>query len=201
MSIQLGLNLQSSNPLSERYLVVHSGIIKAVDSIRLALKDSGSFSHICVYGEKGSGKTHLLNVAKYEAAELENFSIFEFGLDYESLTPSYVAAYEKAKIEGGLILLSFEKHPDFIDNPHLRSRVLTSLIFELQKPKESELRDILSSLMERNNFNLGERAINYIISRVPSTPLSFAAISDKLQETFREQGKSAKFSVVKNLIG
>lgn len=206
-SIQLGFDLQNVDPLSPRYLVVHSGIIEAVEAVREIFSkitlDQKQFFNVVVFGEKGSGKTHLLNVCELEAKQigLNSFEKFEFSSEDENLIPVFISAYEKTKSEGGVIISSLNTHPINLTNPHLRSRVLSAQVLELKKPKESELREILTSLMERNNFNLSEKAINYIISRVPSSPLSFAAISDKLQETFREQGKSAKFSVVKDLIG
>lgn len=206
MTVQLGLDLQNLDPLSPRYLVIHSGIIKALETVRVAIGQTELnpelFFCFSLIGEKGSGKTHLLRTLKAESQKSEkvNFEEFDFSSEDEQKISAYISAYERAKTSGGIVIVAIDTTPDQLTNPHLRSRVLAGQTLTLEKPKESELREILTSLLERGNFNLSEKALSYIISRVPASPLSFAVISDKLQEVFREQGKTAKLSVVKDLL-
>ena len=153
MSIQLGLDLQNLDPLSPRYLVVHSGIVKAVEAIRISINqlasNSEAFFSFSIFGEKGSGKTHILKALKAEAEKLgvSSFEEFEFGVEDENLISQYVAAYERTKANGGIIVAALIGSAEDIVNPHLRSRVLAGQVLFLEKPQESELREILNSLL------------------------------------------------------
>ncbi len=207
--VQLGLELKNIDPMSKRYLVVHSGISKVIACINKSIEKLQTRSAqvkasesilISIIGEKGSGKTHILNYLKYEAEQNNvNFEIFD-DLD---LNPDrhaeFVSSYEKFKVSGGIIIVSYSQNAyDF--NQHVKTRLANSESFNLEKPKEKEFKQILVSLFKRDNFNLSEKTLNYVLSRIPANTLSFLSLSDKLKHLSEQYGKQAKFYTVRDII-
>jgi len=205
---QLGFVLNSSDPLSKRYLVVHSGISNSVSYIKTAIKtlkeNSEKLIIISIVGAQGSGKSHILNYAKFEAEQnqVEFKAYDDLDIDTDNLSDKnsdFISTYEKFKITGGLIVVSFnEEFNDF--DPHLKTRLVHAQSFRLDKPREEEYRQILISVMQRDNINLSEKSINYILSRVPANTLSLKSLSDKLKQMCEQHDKSAKFFTIRDAI-
>ena len=216
--VQLGLELKNIDPLSKRYLVVHSGISKAITYINNSIKElqtnfsiadssqpsPAKYFVISIIGEKGSGKTHILNYSKYEAEQSNiNLAVFD-DLDLNSdkdadYVSSFVSQYEKIKVSGGIVVVSYSQDAyDF--NQHIKTRLTNSESFNLEKPEEKEFKQILVSLFKRDNFNLSEKTLNYVLSRIPANTLSFLSLSDKLKHLSEQYGKQAKFYTVRDII-
>ena len=206
---QLGFSLKNLRPFSSKYLVVHSGISSVTESITESIEqfknnslknNSSKLILISVIGQKGSGKTHVLNFAQSEFEKNDvSFKIFD-DLDLNSDCHSdFVSSYEKLKISGGVIVVSFKGNLDSF-SPHITSRLSSAKNCYLQRPKEDEYRDILVSLMHRDNFNLSEKTINYVLSRLPADTLSLKALSDKLKSLSEQSAKSAKFFTVRDVV-
>ncbi len=205
---QLGFALNSSDPLSKRYLVVHSGISSAVNFINTSIQSLSENPEqliiASILGAQGSGKSHVLNFAKYEAEQNQvEFKMYDnLDLDTDSLLDKrsgFVSTYEKFKITGGLIVVSFSEEFNDFDS-HLKTRLAHAQSFRLDKPREEEYRQILISIMHRDNINLSEKSINYILSRVPANTLSLKSLSDKLKQICEQHDKSAKFFTVRDAI-
>jgi len=211
MTVQLGFPLPAKEPYSIHYLVSHSGISEAVALLEEAILKSRAqkdFSIVVLYGEKGSGKTHLIEAYKTEAIssgiDAELVSAFELSVEDakdEERISAFISEYERIKALGGLLLVSVALHPgDDEINPHLKSRLLAGKISKLGRPKEEELPRVFSSLLQKRNMKLGDRSIDFLLRRIPANTLSFEAISDRLDEVFREKGRQAKFSVVREIL-
>jgi chromosomal replication initiation ATPase DnaA len=208
MGVQLGFPLPPSDPYSMHYLVVHSGIAEAVLMLEEAVNASSEFSLVVVWGESGSGKTHLLSAYKKLAAEKnissEKIQVIELErADYndEGRIAQFISVYEKLKSTGGVLFVSLQDHPGGAEiNPHLKSRLLAGKIAALERPREQELSTVFTSLLQKKNMKLGERSIDFLLRRIPANTLSFEAISARLDEVFREDGREAKFSVVREMI-
>lgn len=213
MSVQLGFPLPPSDPYSMHYLVVHSGIADAVSYLDAAIgtfsKSPSEFCIVVLWGEKGSGKTHLSKAYRKQALEAgladERISVFELlSSDYsdEQRIAQFIAEYEKLKSSGGVLFVTLEHHPASSSiNPHLKSRLLSGKLAKLERPREKELATVFTSLLQKKNMKLGDRSIDFLLRRIPANTLSFEAISDRLDEVFREDGREARFSVVREMIG
>jgi chromosomal replication initiation ATPase DnaA len=101
-------------------------------------------------------------------------------LQDKAWVPSFIELYDRLKREGGLLFIRAAKPPkDVTDNPHVLSRLLAGQAVLLDFPREEECVPILHSLLERLNLKLTNRAIDYLIRRMPRNPLSFEVILAK----------------------
>lgn len=213
-SEQLSFDLHAHNPYAARYFVPHSGVIDAVLSLRraidLLLRDETCFSAIYAFGRQSSGKTHLLSAAVENAlqAGLAKTKLFfcdlsecPRGYSDDTVASQFVAAYDRLKREGGVLLAVGDRAPqDREINPHLKSRLLAGEIFELGPPQESELRPLLLSMLERKNLRLSEYSLNYLLRRLPRDTLSFERIFAKIHELCFSLGRPANWSTVREVV-
>jgi chromosomal replication initiation ATPase DnaA len=70
----------------------------------------------------------------------------------------------------------------------------------LDFPREEECVPILHSLLERLNLKLTNRAIDYLIRRMPRNPLSFEVILAKISAESFSLSKPAGLSVVRKIV-
>lgn len=208
---QLALALRPAEPYALSYFVTHSGVVDAVSYlerlIEEAVADHTAFHLVYLYGPRGAGKRHLVE-GYYRAATSRAYPedrCLRFCFDSLALpddaVAGFVAAYERCRSAGGVILAAGESHPsELSENPHLTSRLLSGNLFALCYPREEELRPILVSLMERRNLRLSERSLDFLLRRLPLDPLSFDTIFDRISELCYQQGKGAGFKAVRTIL-
>ncbi len=209
---QLLFDLRPPNPWALKYFVTHSGVVEAVrvldHALSKVLDSPESFAFVYLYGQQGLGKSHLIEGYAQSALEkgLSDEAVYSYELlsetdvTEESWTGDFVAVYEKLKASGGLLLAAAEKAPASLSkNPHLRSRFLTAQNVRVSAPSEEELRPILCSLLERRNLKLSERGLDYLLKRLPLSPLSFDNIFARISELSSSELRPANFSVVREV--
>ncbi len=207
---QLHLSLNPVEPYSKERFVVHSGVVKAFDEIGQAvshyLDNTEEFHFFVVYGNRGVGKSHLLNSIYSSAIELgardSHCLLYEFEQSdvCESQVSEFVASYELLKREGGILLVGSRVHPQEIINPHLGSRLLSARLYQLQLPQENEIEPLVVALLEKNNLKLSNFNLQYLLKRLPLAPLSFDSIFAKISDLSLSQGKPAKLGVIKAVV-
>ena len=214
---QLGLGLSVRDPYAPHYLIPHSGIaaaLEGLEQIRKALReDPCAFKPVVLFGPRGCGKTHLSQsflavVASDADGTAERAVYFDFGstsaetneIEDESVA-KFISTYERLKSNGGCLLVEAAYHPRrCTDNPHILSRLLACELFELSYPREEELPPLFRSLAERANLRLSERNMEFLLKRLPSDPLSFAAILGKIDELSLSQGRPATLNLIREAL-
>lgn len=218
----LFFDLQPRDPYSKDFLVIHSGIASAVQTIEKVIddfvNDTSKFHFIYLWGNKGTGKTHIINayvsglkerLAKELSDKVNTFRINDSAdIDNEQsefnthFVPKFVSTYEKTRLNGGVIFIEAGKAAKNLSaNPHLSSRLLACNLLEVTYPRENELEALIQSLLERKNLKLSEHKLNYLLKRLPLDPLSFDNIFCKINEICLSRGVSAKQSIIRESIG
>ena len=210
---QLPLNLVPLDPFSLRYFVPHSGVSDAQAAlerclVRLAAEDS-TLSFVFIYGASGLGKTHLLQGLRTAALEQggseERLGIFDWsGTAVEKMaeqTGQFVATYEALRSAGGMLLVAGNSLPcDLTTDPHLLSRLVTAELIEVLPPRDEELSPVIHSLMERRNLRLSAKAVEYLVNRLPRTPLSFDVIFARINELSAAEISPANLRVIRDAV-
>lgn len=204
---QLNLELSPSKNSFLYYFVPHSGVNSQWSFLQQSMEELNKqdyfFQAFYVYGEKGVGKTYLINCLK----EISNFDFayFDFSklniISVEKIVASFVEQYEKIKSAGGLLVVEANILPkELTANPHLLSRLNVAQLIKLDFPQEQELSALVSSLLERNNLKLKEKDINYILEHSPSDPLSLSLISARIEQLVFKDNVSPKRSLIKEAL-
>ncbi len=210
---QLCFDLPPRDRFSLAYLVRHSGIAYAVDTVETALQrlltNRVHAEFILVFGPKGSGKTHLVNgfadraqdlglrVMTHEFLMVEHQGLLGVVSDDERIS-ALVDGYERLRASGGIAIFSAAVGPyEITTNPHLRSRLLGCQIAEIAYPREEELKTLVLSLLERHNLKLSEASLEYLLRRLPRDPLSFDHIFARINASSLRQARPAGQAVVR----
>ena len=204
---QLSIRLEHSPDSAEYYFVPHSGVRDALDGLRRNLSEfteSGGFRPIHLHSSPGLGKTHLLSIIRADAERsgvMESVSIFDDpirdAIAEDDIARTYIAAFEHAKSRGGIVIFASESLPE---NPHIRSRLLSSERFSLAPPREEELQPLVISLCERHNLKLTESNVEYLLERTSANPLSLSLILGKIDDLSLTQGRPARRAVLREIL-
>ena len=210
---QIPLRLNASEPFASDYFVPHSGVGQSLsqllDLLERFQQEKGLFQTIYLHGASGTGKSHLIQIFQRRAEELGLDSDAIFLRDFQDETRNQdsevaplVSEYENRKTLGGVFFvasrLSLEQ---FSSNPHLLSRLKSGMILELRSPSIEEMRPTLISLLERRNLKLSERAIEYIVRRVPTNPLCLWAILAKMDDRALREGRTVGLYLIREILG
>ena len=206
-------------PFCDRHIVSldnfvsHSGIDVAYRALRVALEsfinDSTQFFAFYLYGAQGTGKTHLLDAIVNEAQERigEDFRVLQIDLTESKMEESqhwadwFIRCYEELRTCGGMVLLSAREHPQKITScPHLGSRFMAGQVMEIEYPSEAELQSFFVSLLEKRGVRLPERQINYLLARLPASPLFFSGFFAKVDRVSLSETRALRFGLLKELI-
>lgn len=201
------LSLLPKSQYSLDFFVVHSGVVEAYAILDNAISNLASTSEtrlIYFFGIEGTGKTHLLNGFRLKASELKipdtqllfcDDFLKDTGAttyDKDEKIATFISSYQRIKSEGGLIVISSRVHPkELINNPHISSRLLSGEIAQIYKPQDSEIRAIISSILEKNNLRPSESSINALKQLMPTNPLECSEIVNALNAELLSSGQKA----------
>lgn len=145
------------------------------------------FPAVLIYGEKGSGKTHLASIFsdyKIEARDLTDdfMPFFQKKIVVENLNElasetALFHLFNFVRDLGGSLLLTSENRPDF-SLPDLRSRMLSVPKAIISMPDEQFVATFLDHAFRERHILVDEPVISYAVTHMAR---SFRAIQDLIQ--------------------
>lgn len=197
-SKHLALPLSPADPYSARYLVPHSGLQEGLERLSLAkqrvVDDPTQFCIATLQGPTGSGKTHLVRALFSDSDSWSGVDWTRGGIE----TAEFISCYDARRREGGILTVELRRPPhELTDDPHILSRLAAGELIELSYPSEEELQPLLQSLLERRNLTLKQAQLDYLIRRLPKSPLSFDSIFATLDDLSLAENKPVKRSLIR----
>jgi DnaA family protein len=188
---------------------------EAVERVQQALRALGHGPHapstwLYLWGEAGSGKTHLLEAACRTAQESGGSPLYVPLRDKAALAPALLedaehaplvclddvgaiagdaaweaalfALYERLRAMGGLLLVAAHASPSALGVrlPDLATRLAAGLVYQLQSLSDEEKISALRLRAECRGMEMGEDVARYLLSRYPRDLHSLFALLDRL---------------------
>lgn len=188
---------------------------EAVEHVRQAARDIKRTPHatsswLYLWGEAGSGKTHLLEAACRAAQEAGIAPIYVPLKDKAGLSPAMLedaeqsllvcvddvdaiagdpqweralfALYEHLRASNGMLILAAHGNPAALGLklPDLATRLAAGLVYQLQPLSDEEKISALRLRAQRRGMEMGEDVARYLLNRYPRDLHSLFALLDKL---------------------
>jgi DnaA family protein len=211
---QLALNLRLRDASSfENYFVARNR--EAVERLQQAVRSLGDTPHapaswLYLWGESGTGKTHLLEAACRAAQEqgyaplyvpLAEKAGFSTALledveqvplvcvdDVDAIAgdttweAALFALYEHLRAHGGMLVLAASNSPAAIglQLADLATRLAAGLVYQLQPLSDAEKISALRLRAQRRGLEMTEEVARYLLTRFPRDLHSLFALLDRL---------------------
>ena len=211
---QLALNLRLRDTSSfENYFVARNR--EAVERLQRAVRSLSSAPHspaawLYLWGEPGTGKTHLLEAACRAAQEQGHAPLYVPLAGKTDLTTALLedveqvplvcvddvdalagdtiweaalfALYEHLRAHGGMLVLAARTSPAAIGLKlaDLATRLAAGLVYQLQPLSDEEKIAALRLRAQRRGLEMTEEVANYLLTRFPRDTPSLFALLDKL---------------------
>ncbi len=211
---QLVLNLRLRDASSfENYFVARNR--EAVERLQRAVQNLGGApqapaSWLFLWGEPGTGKTHLLEAACRAAQEQGQTPLYVPLADKADITPALLddvelvplvcvddvdaiagdaqweaalfALYEHLRAQGGMLVLAARTSPAAIGLKlaDLATRLSAGLVYQLQPLSDAEKVAALRLRALRRGLDMTEEVANYLLTRFPRDMHSLFALLDRL---------------------
>jgi len=211
---QLALNLRLRDVSSfENYFVARNR--EAVEHLQRAVQGLGGAllapaSWLYLWGEPGTGKTHLLEAACRAAQEQGQAPLYVPLADKADITPALLedieqvplvcvddvdaiagdtaweaalfALYERLRAHGGMLVLAARTSPAGIGLKlaDLATRLTAGLVYQLQSLSDAEKIAALRLRAQRRGLQMTEEVANYLLTRFPRDMHSLFALLDRL---------------------
>ncbi|MDC0074418.1 DnaA/Hda family protein [Alphaproteobacteria bacterium] len=172
---------------------------------------------ILIYGERSSGKTHLLHCwAKISKANIiEGINFKE--IPYELISKNKHLAIDNAsKIEEelflhfinivleekGTLFIADRKPPAFwnIKLPDLKSRLLSISSIELRRPDDILLQLLMSKLFQDKQLQINKDVITYAISRIERSYEAVNSFVEDLDYRSLNQNRSININLAREVL-
>lgn len=209
--MQLSLSLETPEPYSLTYFVPHTGMADAYEVLEKVIDDASSdpkiYRSVFVYGDSGTGKTHLLSIFQKKLEDL-NVTVSTFlcrNLVTADAVSKFVDTVEQSKLNGGVVLiegksLTLCESGDLA--PHVNSRVLGGYAVKVSQPLENELKPLVLALLERRGLRFTEYSIEQLIRNLPAQTTTFNNIIRAIDEvSLREKQRITRGVISKTLKG
>jgi len=211
---QLALNLRLRDVSSfENYFVARNR--EAVEHLQRAVQGLGGAllapaSWLYLWGEPGTGKTHLLEAACRAAQEQGHAPLYVPLADKADITPALLedieqvplvcvddvdaiagdtaweaalfVLYERLRAHGGMLVLAARTSPAGIGLKlaDLATRLTAGLVYQLQSLSDAEKIAALRLRAQRRGLQMTEEVANYLLTRFPRDTPSLFALLDRL---------------------
>ena len=167
---------------------------------RLRELSSASCAERIVYlwGELGSGKSHLLRACSARCD-------LHVADDVESLDEaSQIALFNRineARQSGGTVLAAGNAPPAQLPlREDLRSRLAWGLVYQVKPLTDAERAVFLRNEAGRRGMRLGDEVIGFLLSRVRRDPPSLLAVLDRLDRASLERQRPLTLALVREVM-
>lgn len=225
---QLTLNVGLRDETTRDNFLPLAGSAPALSAVSELISGLGD-KYLYVYGPADSGKSHLLQSACHELtgeavylplAELSGYPADELlsgmeGLqlicldDVEAVVgdsqweQALFHLFNRASAQGCRLLFAANAAPRHLSLQleDLRSRLSWGLVYQLSRPTDTELADILVFRAERRGLNLAPETASYIVNRAPRALGELLSLLDSLDQASLREQRALSIPFVKSALG
>ena len=202
MNSQIPLSFPVNESLHARDFMVLPCNERAIDFVNKY--PDWHYPALIIYGEKGCGKTHLLNLLQDRLTDgglIVDDVDMTFG-DDDAETDLF-HRFNQAKENGNFLVLAMSKNmaQQDVKLPDLASRLRAAPSVEIESPDETSLQAILVKLFHDRQLNVEPGVIAYILPRIER---SFASVQDlvkKIDEKSLSSKRSVTIPLVRDILG
>ena len=160
-----------------------------------------------VYGESGSGKTHLIHKWQARVDELhrtEDMAIDNadkiFGDPEAEQTLFHQINQAKEKLSYIILTMTNKIAMQEVGLPDLRSRLMAAPQVEIQAPEEVSIETILVKLFHDRQLSVEPGVINYILPRIERSFTAVQALVQRIDESSLAEKRSVTVPLVRGLL-
>ena len=210
---QLQQTFENFYPAENRHLLV---------ALTQFIQPSSQFGCMYIYGQSGSGKTHLLNsvinklddksrlvdlsVQQNQLGELINNTELDFLIidNIENLNgheSEMLLIYETLKQHAGKLMIAASVAPKALNLKldDLTSRLLGGEVFELKLLNDEDKINALKYRAKLRGFELTEEVVNYVINRYPRDFKTLFGLLDKFDDASLSSQRKLTVPFIKQL--
>lgn len=152
---------------------------EAIEAVRALAAGTLAECIVYLWGEPGSGRSHLLRAAAHENPALLTVD------DVERLDPerqqALFAAINEARGGRGAVLAAGAAPPAGLAlREDLRTRLAWGLVYQLRRLSDEEKRSHLRAAARARGLELAEDVADYLLARMPRDLASLNAVLDRL---------------------
>jgi DnaA family protein len=213
---QLILDLLPENPPSLGNFVA-GGNAEALTALLAWMAPEGRETSLLLYGESGSGKTHLLRASSplyHDAAATPGLEEIEASGE----TPSRVAVdnvdrlsdagqivlfnlFNRLLESGGHLLTAARCPPQHLSlREELRTRLGSGLVYRLLALSDTEKRAALTALAEARSLPLPPGALDYLLTRTPRDMRRLTAVLAALDRYSLERRRPITLPLLREVL-
>jgi DnaA family protein len=183
--IQLPLQLAPPPaPTLDNFIVGANG--GALAALRELLRDTDSATAIYLYGESGSGKSHLLR-AIANAWQLRMRDPLQYVVvdDVQTLDDDVQIevfdAFNRTRLNGGAMLTAGDKAPrELRVREDLRTRLGAGLVFQLHALSDEQKREAMQQHAQQRGMRMNPEVLNYLLTRLRRDMPTLMAVLDAI---------------------
>jgi len=155
---------------------------------------------VYLWGEPGSGRTHLLRAAARANASLFIADDVQ-ALDAEAQQRLF-SAINEARDGGAAVLAAWPAAPAALElRPDLRSRLAWGLVYQLKPLAEAEKRGHLQAEARRRGLVLTDEIAAYLLARVPRDMATLTALLQALDRESLTRKRPLTLPLVREVLG
>jgi DnaA family protein len=210
--LALNLRLRDASSFDNYYVARNREVVERLQQTvqRLGGASQAPASWLFLWGEPGTGKTHLIEAACRAAQEQGHAPLYVPLAEKTNLTPALFedveqvplvcvddvgaiagdaeweaglfALYEHLRAQGGMLVLAARTSPAAIglQLADLASRLAAGLVYQLQPLSDAEKISALRLRAQRRGLEMTEEVARYLLTRFPRDMHSLFALLDKL---------------------
>ena len=193
---QLLLDIQPTAPQTlDNFIVGHNA--EALANIKALLDDSTESSFIYLWGEAGSGKSHLLNAAKSLGAHVADDVHL---LDNETQIALF-DTYNQLKASGSKLITAGLHAPTQMQlRDDLATRLAWGLVYQLHPLTDTEKAEALKNHASERGMKLPDEVIAYCLRYLRRDLPTLMAVLDALDEWSLTEKKPVTVPMLKKLL-
>lgn len=209
---QLLLDLLPANPPSLDNFVP-GGNAEALTGFTAWLAGTSSQFSVCLWGEAGAGKTHLLLASGFQLIDARNNPGLDNAPDQGELAVDHVDhlnadgqialfnCFNRLKAAGGRLLTAAPQPPHHLDlREDLRTRLGSGLIFRLAPLSDAEKSAALAAQARERAMKLPPEGLDYLLRHAPRDMRSLSALIVALDRYTLEQKRAITLPLLREVL-